>query len=140
MNKIVIALFTLFSFLLGEDVGIVKSITGQVEVKRSRTIHPLSKGDKLQNGDILMTKRKSSIGIIFDDGSILALGAKSIFAINKFIVHPDDNHYDVDLNMTQGKASFSSGKIGRLAPESVKFHVPEGVIGIRGTKFLVEID
>ena len=140
MKKIVILLFIFFSFLLGDDVGMVKSITGQVEVKRQKSIHLLHVGSQLQNGDILITKRKSSIGIIFDDGSVLALGAKSIFTINKFIVEPDKNHYDVDLNMTKGKASFSSGKVGKLSPESVKFYIPEGVIGIRGTKFLVEID
>jgi len=140
MKKTVILLFILFSFALGNAVGMVKSITGKVELKRNKSILLLSVGKSIEAGDILMTKRKSSIGIIFDDGSVLALGENSIFAINKFIVQPDKNRYDVDLNMTIGKASFTSGKVGKLAPESVKFHVPEGVIGIRGTKFLVEID
>jgi len=42
------------------------------------------------------------------------------------------------LDLKKGKAVFSSGKIGKLSPKSVKFRIPTGVIGIRGTKFAVE--
>ena len=43
------------------------------------------------------------------------------------------------MNLKKGKAVFSSGKIGKLSPESVKFRIPEGIIGIRGTQFAVEV-
>jgi len=59
--------------------------------------------------------------------------------INKFIVKPSKKKYDVDLKLKKGKAVFSSGKIGKLSPKSVKFRIPEGIIGIRGTKFAVEV-
>ncbi len=41
--------------------------------------------------------------------------------------------------MSKGLATFESGKIGKLSPESVRFRIPEGTIGIRGTKFYVEV-
>lgn len=111
-----------------------------VEVKREKNTLILKQGDKLQEHDLITTKTNSSIGIIFDDGTRLSLGSKSIIKIKKFIVEPAKKEYNFDLNMTKGKASFSSGKIGKLSPESVKFHIPEGVISIRGTKFLVEVN
>ena len=80
------------------------------------------------------------VGIMFDDGSRLSLGEKAIFVINKFKVKPSTKDYEVDLDLKKGKAIFSSGKIGKLAPEAVKFHIPEGAIGIRGTKFAVEVE
>jgi len=86
-----------------------------------------------------MSKAKSSIGITFDDGTRVSLGEKAIFVINNFKVEPTKKEYDVDLNLKKGKAVFSSGKIGKLSPKSVKFRIPEGVIGIRGTKFAVEV-
>ncbi|NOX16251.1 MAG: FecR domain-containing protein [Epsilonproteobacteria bacterium] len=49
------------------------------------------------------------------------------------------NKFAFDLNMKKGLASFESGKIGKLAPKVVHFRVPEGTIGIRGTKFYVEV-
>ncbi|HIP52356.1 MAG TPA: hypothetical protein EYG94_09745 [Campylobacterales bacterium] len=128
----------LMSALLLANVGIVKTLEGKVEVKRVKKVIVLKKGSHLKNGDIILTKAKSSIGITFDDGTRVSLGSKVIFVINKFIVKPSDKKYDVDLELKKGKAVFSSGKVGKLAPKSVKFRIPTGIIGIRGTSFAVE--
>jgi hypothetical protein len=137
MKRVVLAMVLMGNVLLA-DVGMVKTLTGTVEVKRAKKTIALKKGSTLKNGDIILTKDKSSVGIVFDDGSRLSLGAKAIFVINKFVVKPSKKKYDVDLNLKKGKALFSSGKIGKLSPKSVKFRIPTGVIGIRGTKFAVE--
>ncbi len=131
-------LISLISSTLYSSVGMVKTLTGKAEVKRAKKIVLLKEGSLLENGDILFTKTESSIGITFDDGTRVSLGSKAIFVINKFIVKPDEKKYNVDLELKKGKAVFSSGKIGKLAPKSVKFRIPTGVIGIRGTKFAVE--
>jgi len=138
MSRVIAGLLFMGSLLFA-NVGIVKKITGTVEVKRNGKIIKIKRGYSLENGDIIMTKSKSSIGITFDDGSRLSLGEKAIFVINKFIVKPSKKKYEVDLELKKGKAMFSSGKIGKLSPESVKFRVPEGAVGIRGTQFIVEV-
>jgi len=138
MKKILIVLFMMSSFVLA-NIAFVKNMTGKVELKRANKVLSLEIGSLLENGDIIMSQSKSSIGIIFDDGSRLSLGEKAIFVINNFKVDPTKKKYVVDLNLKKGKAVFSSGKVGKLAPKSVKFHIPEGVIGIRGTKFAVEV-
>jgi hypothetical protein len=125
--------------LLFASVGIVKNTTGKVDVKRDKKVIVIEAGFTLENGDIIMTKSKSSIGITFDDGTLLSLGEKAIFVINKFKVKPEKKEFDVDLYLKKGKAVFSSGRVGKLAPKSVKFRIPEGIIGIRGTKFAVEV-
>jgi hypothetical protein len=125
--------------LLFATVGIVKNTTGEVDVKRDKKVIAIEAGFTLENGDIIMTKSKSSIGITFDDGTLLSLGEKAIFVINKFKVKPEKKEFDVDLYLKKGKAVFSSGRVGKLAPKSVKFRIPEGIIGIRGTKFAVEV-
>jgi len=137
MKRVVLAMMVMGSLLFA-DVGIVKTLTGTVEVKRAKKTIVLKKGSTLKNGDMILTKAKSSVGIVFDDGSRLSLGSKAIFVIKKFIVKPSKKKYDVDLDLKKGKAIFSSGKVGKLAPKSVKFRIPTGVIGIRGTKFAVE--
>ncbi len=138
MQKIVLLLL-LSSYIMAKDVARVKSIKGKVVVKRENTIVMLKVGSKLYESDLIMTKNNSSIGIMFSDGTRISLGAKSIFSIKKFVVNPRKNDYDVDISLIKGKASFSSGKIGELSPSSVKFRMPTGVIGIRGTGFMVEV-
>jgi hypothetical protein len=121
-------------------VGIVKSIEGKVYVKRDNKVFNLNIGSMLKMGDIIITNAKSSIGITFDDGSRLSLGENSIFNINRYIFKPSKNLFDINLKLKKGKALFNSGKVGKIAPEAVKFNIPEGVIGIRGTEFLVEVN
>ena len=137
MKKFLVVIVVLNSFVLA-SVATVKTIKGKVELKRGKKVEVVKVGRGLENGDIIISKVKSSVGIIFDDGTSISLGEKSIFVINKFKVKPSKKEYDVDLELKKGKALFSSGKVGKLAPKSVKFRIPTGVIGIRGTKFAVE--
>lgn len=137
--KRIFGMFILLSSFLLAEVGMVKNVTGTVEIKRGKEVIIAKQGMALKNKDIILTKAKSAIGIVFDDGTRISLGEKSIFVINKFQVQPSKKSYDVDLKLEKGKAVFSSGKVGKLAPESVKFRIPEGIIGIRGTKFAVEV-
>ena len=138
MKKNIILLLILSSLSFA-NVAIVKKISGTVEVKRKGKIISIKKGSSLENGDVILTKSKSSIGIMFDDGSRVSLGEKAIFVINHYVVKPTKKKYDVDLELKKGKAMFSSGKISKLSPKAVKFRIPEGAIGIRGTKFVVEV-
>lgn len=139
MKRVVIILLLLSYAIIAKEVAQVKSVKGKVVVKRDKKIVTLKVGSKLYELDLIMTKKRSSVGIMFSDGTRISLGAKSIFSIKHFVVNPLKKEYDVDLNLIKGKASFSSGKVGKLSPESVKFRIPRGIIGIRGTKFMVEV-
>ncbi len=140
MKKTVILLILFVSVIYGKNpIAIVKSTVGRVEIKRQNRVMQIKIGAILEKGDIIMTKGQSNIGIIFDDGSRLSLGENSVFNINRFTFKPNQNRYNIDLKLSKGKALFNSGKIGKLAPKAVKFRIPEGVIGIRGTEFLVEV-
>jgi len=138
MIKIILIL-TLFVISLSANIGLVKTLTGTVNIKRIDKIIPLNIGTSINEGDIILTENNSSIGIVFVDGSRLALGSKSHIRIEKYLFNPKEDKYKFDLNMTKGTAQFESGEFGKKAPESVEFKVPEGIIGIRGTKFYVEI-
>ena len=138
--KIIVVILLLNSYIMAKDVARVKSIKGKVVTKRENHIVTLKVGSKLYESDLIITKKNSSIGIMFNDGTRISLGAKSIFSIKKFVVNPNNRDYDVDITLIKGKASFSSGKIGELSPSAVKFRMPTGVIGIRGTKFMVEVE
>jgi len=138
MHKIIMLLLIISGYLFG-DIAIVKKIEGEVVVKRDKKEIPIKAGSSLKVGDIIMTKSNSAIGIIFDDGSCLSLDSKAIVVIKKFKFKPSTKEYDIDFYLKKGKAVFSSGEVGKLAPDSLKFRIPTGLIGIRGTKFAVEV-
>lgn len=139
MIRLVLFFMVSISFLLAQNVAIVKNVNGKVFAKRAKANVKLYAGNQLQKGDILITQKDSSIGVIFHDGTLLSLGQNSVLSIDKYLFKPATNQFAFDINMKKGLATFESGKIGKLAPKSVNFRVPQGTIGIRGTKFYVEV-
>ncbi len=142
MKKIVTAIimFSFFSIaLFANPVATIKSAEGDVKAVRGGESIALKKSDKLLQGDVIETAADSSAGIIFNDGTALSIGPKSLISIDSYVFEPTQQQYDFKLNMKKGLANFESGKIGKLAPEAVEFKIPDGVIGIRGTKFFVEV-
>lgn len=137
--KFFMSMLLVISFLFAQDIAIVKNLSGEVSAKRENKIISLAIGQKIQEGDLIVTKSSSDIGMIFEDGTIIALGENSILSVDKYLFQPATNEFLVDMDMKKGLASFESGKIGKLSPQSVKFRVPEGAVGIRGTKFYVEV-
>jgi hypothetical protein len=125
--------------MFSADIAIVKTVNGEVFAKRDNAMLALKAGNQLQVGDTLITKSSSSVGVIFHDGTVLSLGENSILSIDEFLFKPIEKEFKFDIDMRKGLASFESGKIGKLSPQSVKFRVPEGTVGIRGTKFYVEV-
>ena len=139
MEKKIFVFFIFMISLFADSIGIVKNFYGYVEIKRGEKIIPVKKGLSVKEGDLILTKASSGVGIVFEDGSLLSLGEKSIFSVKRYLFKPQKSEYDIDLKLNRGKAAFSSGKVGKLAPASLKFRVPEGMVGIRGTKFLVSV-
>lgn len=135
----VISLLLLSIPALAEDIAIIKNVQGTVKIKRSDEILTAQKSDNLQAGDILITEKESHVGVIFHDGSILSLRENSFLRITEFQFKPIEDKFKFKLKLKKGAALFESGKIGTLAPDDFSFEVPEGTIGIRGTKFLVEV-
>jgi len=139
MLRLLFIISMLGTFLISGDIAIVKKVSGDIFVKRAEKNIKISIGDQLQEGDLISTKKNSNVGMVFHDGTMLSLGENSILSVDKYIFKPLAKKFVFDINMKKGLATFESGKIGKLAPESVKFRVPEGTVGIRGTKFYVEV-
>lgn len=123
-----------------ESVAFIKSVKGDVLVKRDNGSHSAQKGEKLFSHDVIQTGEKGGTGLSFNDGTRISVGSKSILAIDDYLFAPSQKAFRFDLSLHKGSAVFESGKIGKLAPEKVSFKVPQGVVGIRGTKFVVEVE
>jgi len=128
-------------FAMGEEspIGKTKTGRGNVVVIRSGKEIPINIGDKLYQKDIIRTGADSSVGIIFEDNTILSVGPKSEIVIDEYVFAHEKGMLSMITRMVKGTASYISGIIGRQSPESVKFQTPDATIGIRGTQFLVKV-
>jgi hypothetical protein len=129
-------------FAMGEEPAIGKTKTGKgvvIAIRSGKEI-PVNIGDKLYQKDIIRTGVDSTVGIIFEDNTILSLGPKSEIVIDEYVFAPEKGMRSMITRMVKGTASYISGIIGRQSPESVKFQTPDATIGIRGTEFLVKVE
>lgn len=123
-----------------ENIAIVKSVSGEVKVKENSTYRVLEKGTFLRAGDILQTGENGRVGLSFNDGTVIALGPKSVFVVNRYAFKPAAKEYAFDATFVKGSGAVETGKMGKMAPKNISFKVPEGSVGVRGTKFVVDIE
>jgi len=123
-----------------DPVAFVKNVQGDAVVKRENTLHSIQKGDHLFKGDRIQTGKSTNLGLSFNDGTRIAVGSNSVFIIDDYLFAPAQKEFKFNLTLPKGTIVFESGKIGKLAPEKVTIKVPQGIIGIRGTKFIVEAE
>ena len=150
-SKIVLLSLAAFSLLLstGRDVSsadasapvaIVKKISGSATVIRQGQPIPATNGLKIWENDMLRTGHNGSIGIVFNDDTLLSLGPGSILVIDEFVFAPKQGKFSIVIRMVKGTAAYLSGLISRLSPDSAHFKTPTASIGIRGTKFVVKVE
>ena len=120
-------------------VGFFKTVTGVVKVIRGDTNISVTPGIKFHAGDTISTASASSAGMVFDDGTVLTLGAGTELEIMNYVFQPEDKQYDFSLFMKRGEMIYHSGKLSKLAPEKVNLETPRATVGVRGTRFILAV-
>lgn len=119
--------------------GIVKTLTGTAYIYRGDTRIRVNPDMTVLEKDLFVTKRNTHAGIVFTDGTVITIGPESMFEMTAFIFKPEAHQYDFSFYMEKGTAIYNSGEIGRRSPQSVKMKTPKATIGIRGTRFVVDL-
>lgn len=113
---------------------------GEVSIKREEIIIPARPEMPLVNKDVLITGIKAFAGIMFTDGTVITVGPGTEFRIDTYIFEPQDEAYYFSFYLKKGSAIYNSGKIGKLSPQSVKLATPKATVGIRGTRFIIDVN
>jgi len=121
-------------------VGSIKTLDGEVVVVRKDQMLPAAIGMPVFKGDIAQTSKTGSVGIVFRDDTIISLGPESTLNIAEYVFEPKTEQFSVLMKMLKGTFVYISGAIGRLSPEAIRLETPSSMIGIRGTKILIEVN
>ncbi len=120
-----------------DHVALIKNVTGRVHIARGTDVLLAAPGTLVLLSDELSSERGASAGIVFKDGTLLTLGQSSNIKVREYVFEPKDGHYAFSIYLAKGQAIYSSGRIGKVAPESVKVDTPTSTVGVRGTRFIV---
>lgn len=137
-----VAIFCFSGIAIAQDehVAFFKSVSGNVKITRDKSdISPVP-GSQLVRSDVIVTGSHSSGGIVFKDGTLLTVGPSAEIEISRYVFQPEEAKYDFSLYLKKGTAIYSSGKLGKLAPESVSLNTPRATVGVRGTRFIIKAD
>lgn len=123
-----------------DSFGIVKSVSGEVLISNSQSTIRAVPNMIVVQGNSIKTGANSSVGLLFEDDTVVALGPNSEIKIESYLFNPVDQELSFIARLAKGTFSFITGQIAKLAPQNVKFETPDATLGVRGTKLLVEID
>jgi len=120
-----------------EPIGIVTAVKGEVIVVSAGKSQVVEKGTSVFLGDRFETKEASGVKILFDDDTLISLGANANFDITEFVYTPKErkSYY----NIFKGKLKAIVQKFER-GDSNVEFATPNAVAGIKGTTEFIDAD
>lgn len=120
-------------------IGVVKSASGQASILRAGARVPATVGLDVNEADQLRTGADGSMGITLNDGSLVSLGPDTLFELSAFEFEPRRGAFEFLAAILRGTFVYTTGRIGKIAPENVKIETPTSVVAIRGTRFAVRV-
>jgi len=140
------AIAALLIFLLGNaaasdgSVARVKTVKGPASIVRGQSVVPAVSNERVFQGDTLKTGADGSLGVVFNDDTLISLGPNSELVVDAFLYAPAEGKLSIVTRMLRGTAAYVSGMIAKLSPQSARIETPVATIGIRGTRLLVKVD
>lgn len=122
-----------------ESAGSLRKKKGDVLIERHGNILKAEDGTSVYPNDTVSTGANSSVGIIFKDNSRISLGSNSRLELKQFVFEPAQRQFSMVNELIKGTASFISGKMTKLSPDSVILETPSATIGVRGTTYHVMV-
>ncbi len=122
-----------------DPIGHVKTVTGDARVGPPGAEVPAQIGTPIHVGAILKTAPGASLGVTLRDETVISIGPDSEVSVDEFLFDPSAGDLKLGASMVRGTLNFISGWIARLKPDAQTVKTPTGMIGVRGTHFLVKI-
>lgn len=123
-----------------DAVGRVKTVHGPAYVVRGSETVSAIKGLKVMKSDTLLTGKQGSIGIVFNDNSLLSLGSDTRFLLSSYEFNVLEKKASFVGRILRGSMIYLSGLIAKMNSEAARFETPVAVAGVRGTKLAIRVE
>jgi len=122
------------------SIALIKSVSGEVSVTHGdKTTQSLKQGDKIFEKDFIKTAPNSTVGIIFDDNTLISIGSNAEFLVEEYLFEPDSKNVKFKSNLFKGIMACKTGLIPKINPDAMEIKAKTATIGIRGTYFVTEV-
>ncbi len=121
-------------------IGFIKTVQPDVEVLMDGQPTRAVPGMPLQKGAVVRTGPAGSLGITLRDNTLISLGPNTEFAIDDYQFEPAKGELRLWGSVSKGTLQYVSGMIAKLKYDAVRFRTHTGVVGVRGTRFVMRVD
>lgn len=121
------------------SVGRIKTVAGAASIQRGSTAIPARPGTQIEPGDVLVTGKTGRLGVTFVDNTRFALLGDSKVEITEFIYDRSRVSGTFVASVARGRVGIVSGKIAKSGKDVMRVKTPTTLLGVRGTRFLVEV-
>jgi len=140
MACLLLVFTTTCSQAAGESIGQIKKLTGEVYILRQNLKRPAEVGDRLEAADTIVTGPDGSVGITFIDNSRFSAGPRSRIELEQFQFDPTTYDGAFFATLRPGTLAIVSGHIAERSPAAMKVRTPTTILGVRGTKVLLQVE
>jgi hypothetical protein len=119
--------------------GRIKVATGAAFVVRDGAQVPAQVGQVVFESDGIRTGGDGKLGVTLNDDTRLSLGPNSELKLERFTYAPAESGFGLVLRFVRGAATYVSGRIAKLAPDSIRLETPAAIIGVRGTTLAINV-
>jgi len=119
--------------------GHIKIVSGAAYIVRERGTTAAKPGDAIFATDTLRTA-DGSLGVTMVDDTRLSLGPNSEVKVDRYVYAPGEGGLGMVLKFMRGVAVYVSGRMAKLAPDSVRLEAPSAIVGVRGTTVAIRIE
>ena len=137
---------SLFLFLLivclpvsaWSEIARVKKVSGDAWVERAGQRVEAKPGVTLEQRDVLVTGT-GRLSVTFIDNSRFSAGPNSRVSLERFEFDATTHEGAFETRLERGSLAVVSGQIAKQTPDAMKLRTPTSILGVRGTRFIVEV-
>ena len=119
--------------------GRIKVSTGAVFIVRDGAQLPAQVGQVVFQSDGLRTGADGKIGVTLNDDTRMSLGPNSELKLERFMYAPAESGFSLVVKFVRGAATYVSGRIAKISPDSIRLETPAAIIGVRGTTLAIQV-
>ena len=121
------------------EIARIKQSSGAASIERGAQRLKPAPGLQLLAGDRLVTGKDGRMSLTFVDNTRFAVGPNSKVSVSEFQYDRTRQKGSFVTQVDRGSLAVVSGKIAKSNRDAMKVRTPNTLLGVRGTKFIVEV-
>jgi hypothetical protein len=120
--------------------GHIKTSSGIASIVRNNASVAARPGMAVFETDTLRTGADGTVGLTLKDDTRLSLGPDSEVRLERYVYAPGQGGFAMVLRFARGVAAYVSGRMAKLAPDSIRLETPSAIVGVRGTTVGIHVE